>query len=308
MRLWDISIRNPVFITMIMLALVVAGRDRVHRHAAGLLPRCLLPDHGGHHRLSGRRPRRGRDPGDQAHRRGDGHRAGRGRGAVAFQRRLLDGDRELQPGQGRRSVALQEVREKIANVRSDLPDDVLEPTVTAYDPSSLPILRISVAIHRTACGPVRRSGTCDRCSLDGHRGCAAPAAAHRRRRRCGRDRRPRAGDPGLAGRQCAQGPPRGAPAGDRRPSSPRATASRAAASSRPGRTSCCARPATSTRSKTWPTCRSPRRSARCAWAISPRCRTAGRSKTPTAGWTGRRPWSSPSASSRARTPCRWPSG
>ena len=37
------------------------------------------------------------------------------------------------------------MREKIANVRSNLPDGVLEPSVVAYDPSSSPILGISVA-------------------------------------------------------------------------------------------------------------------------------------------------------------------
>jgi HAE1 family hydrophobic/amphiphilic exporter-1 len=41
--------------------------------------------------------------------------------------------------------ALQDVRNKIANVRSQLPDDVLEPSVINYDPSAVPILSISAA-------------------------------------------------------------------------------------------------------------------------------------------------------------------
>ena len=46
--------------------------------------------------------------------------------------------------------AIQDVREKIANVRSQLPEDILEPQVIAYDPSSLPILDISVAMQAGA--------------------------------------------------------------------------------------------------------------------------------------------------------------
>ena len=46
-------------------------------------------------------------------------------------------------------VASQEVREKVAAVRSDLPDDVKEPVIQRYDPASQPILTLTVAADRT---------------------------------------------------------------------------------------------------------------------------------------------------------------
>ena len=57
--------------------------------------------------------------------------------------------------------AIQDVREKIANVRSQLPEDILEPQVVAYDPSSLPIMDISVAMQAGAAGSenIRRTVT-----------------------------------------------------------------------------------------------------------------------------------------------------
>jgi HAE1 family hydrophobic/amphiphilic exporter-1 len=50
-------------------------------------------------------------------------------------------------------VALQDIREKLANVRSELPEDVLEPTIAAFDPSSQPIMDISVAVQEGAPEP-----------------------------------------------------------------------------------------------------------------------------------------------------------
>ncbi len=46
-------------------------------------------------------------------------------------------------------VASQEVREKVAAVRSELPDDVEDPIIQRYDPSSQPILTLTVAGQRT---------------------------------------------------------------------------------------------------------------------------------------------------------------
>jgi hydrophobe/amphiphile efflux-1 (HAE1) family protein len=42
-------------------------------------------------------------------------------------------------------VAAQEVREKVAAVRADLPDDIEEPVIQRFDPASLPILTLTVS-------------------------------------------------------------------------------------------------------------------------------------------------------------------
>ena len=46
-------------------------------------------------------------------------------------------------------VASQEVREKVSAVRSQLPDDVKEPVIQRYDPSSQPILTLTVSGKRS---------------------------------------------------------------------------------------------------------------------------------------------------------------
>jgi HAE1 family hydrophobic/amphiphilic exporter-1 len=143
MRPWDISIRNPVFISMIMLAMIVLGVMAYTGMPLDFFPDVAYPT------MAVITVYPGAGPGEvesqvtrlieEAMVTAPGVEEVQSRSyegySVAIVSFNLDKDEKL---------ALQEVREKIANVRSDLPDDVLEPTVMAYDPSSLPILRVSV--------------------------------------------------------------------------------------------------------------------------------------------------------------------
>ena len=143
MRVWDISIRNPVFISMIMLALIVLGVMAYTSMPLDFFPDVSFPTMAVITVYGGAGPveveNQVTKPIEEAMVTAPGveevqSRSYEGYSIVVVSFSLDKDDK----------VALQEVREKIANVRSDLPDGVLEPTITAYDPSSLPILRISV--------------------------------------------------------------------------------------------------------------------------------------------------------------------
>lgn len=143
MRLWDISIRNPVFISMIMLAMVVLGVLAYTSMPLDFFPDVAFPTMAVVTVYPGAGPgeieSQVTKPIEEALVTAPGMEEVQSRSyegySVVIVSFNLDKDEK---------VALQEVREKIANVRSDLPDGVLEPTVTGYDPSSLPILLISV--------------------------------------------------------------------------------------------------------------------------------------------------------------------
>ena len=143
MRVWDVSIRNPVFISMIMLALIVLGVMAYTSMPLDFFPDVAFPTMAVVTVYPGAGPgeieSQVTQPIEEALVTAPGVEDVQSQSyegysvvVVSFN---LDKDEK---------VALQEVREKIANVRSDLPQGVLEPTVTAYDPSALPILRISV--------------------------------------------------------------------------------------------------------------------------------------------------------------------
>ncbi len=153
MRVWDVSIRNPVFISMIMLALVVLGVMAYTSMPLDFFPDVSFPTMAVITVYPGAGPGEVENqvtkPIEEAMVTAPGVEEVQSRSyegyAIVVVSFNLDKDDK---------VALQEVREKIANVRSDLPDGVLEPTVMAYDPSSLPILRISVG-HSSAAGSER---------------------------------------------------------------------------------------------------------------------------------------------------------
>ena len=143
MKPWDISIKQPVFITMVMLALIVLGVIAYTGMPLDFFPDVSFPTMAVITVYPGAGPGEVENqvtkPIEEAMVTAPGVEEVQSRSyegySVVIVSFSLDKDEK---------VALQEVREKIANVRSDLPDDVLEPTITAYDPSSLPILRISV--------------------------------------------------------------------------------------------------------------------------------------------------------------------
>jgi HAE1 family hydrophobic/amphiphilic exporter-1 len=144
MRPWDFAIRNPVFITMIMLALVVTGAMAYLTMPLDFLPDVSFPT------MAVLTVYPGADPGEvetqvtkpieEAMVTAPGVESVQSRSSEGYSMVVVSFGLDKDSKQ-----AVQEVREKIANVRSDLPDGVLEPSIAAYDPSSSPILGISVA-------------------------------------------------------------------------------------------------------------------------------------------------------------------
>ncbi len=143
MKPWEISIKQPVFISMIMLALIVLGVMAYTGMPLDFFPDVSFPTMAVITVYPGAGPSEIENqvtkPVEEAMVTAPGVEQVQSRSYEGYSIVIvsfnLDKDEKL---------ALQEVREKIANVRSELPDGVLEPSVMAYDPSSLPILRISV--------------------------------------------------------------------------------------------------------------------------------------------------------------------
>ncbi len=162
MRPWDFSIRNPVFITMIMLALVVVGVIAYTSMPLDFFPDVSFPTMAVITVYPGAGPgeieTQVTKPIEEAMVTAPGVESVQSRSSEGYSVVIVSFglDKDVKR-------ALQDVREKIANVRGELPDDVLEPSVVAYDPSSLPILGISVASQQGAAAGqnIRESVTSD---------------------------------------------------------------------------------------------------------------------------------------------------
>ena len=149
MKIWDVSIRNPVFITMVMLALVVLGVLAYTSMPLDFYPDVAFPT------MAIVTVYPGAGPGEVEEQltRSIEEAMVTAPGVEEVQSRSSENysvvivsfglDKDI-------DQAIQDVREKIANVRSKLPEDILEPQVVAYDPSSLPIIEISVAMQSGA--------------------------------------------------------------------------------------------------------------------------------------------------------------
>lgn len=143
MKPWEISIKQPVFISMIMLALIVLGVLAYTGMPLDFFPDVSYPTMAVITVYAGAGPgeieTQVTKPIEEAMVTAPGVEEVQSRSYEGYSIVIvsfnLDKDEK---------AALQEVREKVANVRSELPEGVLEPTVMAYDPSSLPILRVSV--------------------------------------------------------------------------------------------------------------------------------------------------------------------
>ena len=144
MRPWDVSIRNPVFITMVMLALVVVGVIAYNGMALDFYPDVSFPTMAVLTVYPGAGPGEVESqvtkPIEEAMVTAPGVESVQSRSSEGYSVVIVSFglDKDVKR-------AVQDVREKLANVRGNLPTDVLEPSVTAYDPSALPILGISVA-------------------------------------------------------------------------------------------------------------------------------------------------------------------
>jgi len=144
MKIWETSIRQPVFTTMLMVALVVVGVLAYTSMPLDFFPQVSYPAMAVVTIYPGASPGEVQKQVTQP---------------IEEAMMAVPGVQDVQAGSSESlsmvvvmfnldtnvNQALQDVRNKIANVRSELPDDVLEPSVTNYDPSAAAILNISVA-------------------------------------------------------------------------------------------------------------------------------------------------------------------
>ena len=137
MKPWEISIKQPVFISMVMLALIVVGVIAYTGMPLDFFPDVSYPTMAILTIYPGAGPREVETqvtrPIEEAMVTASGveevqSRSSEGYSIVIVSFSLNKDDK----------VAIQEVREKLNNVRSELPDDIYEPTIRAYDPSSRP--------------------------------------------------------------------------------------------------------------------------------------------------------------------------
>ena len=144
MRPWDFSIRQPVFITMIMVALIVVGVMAYNNMPLDFFPDVSFPTMAVVTIYPGASPgeveRQVSRPIEEAMVTAPGVEEVQSQSNEGYSLMIVSFNLDKDVDQ-----ALQDVRDKIANVRSELPEDVLEPSVIAYDPSSLPILDVSVS-------------------------------------------------------------------------------------------------------------------------------------------------------------------
>jgi HAE1 family hydrophobic/amphiphilic exporter-1 len=149
MKPWDISIRHPVFISMVMLAMVVVGVLAYVNMPLDFFPDVSFPTMAVITVYPGAGPEEIQNqvtrPIEEAMVTAPGVEEVQSRSSEGFSMVIVSFNLDKDVDQ-----AIQDVREKLANVRSELPDDILEPTLAAYDPSAFPIMDVSVALQAGA--------------------------------------------------------------------------------------------------------------------------------------------------------------
>jgi multidrug efflux pump subunit AcrB len=152
MRIWETSIRQPVFTTMLMAALVVVGVLAYTSMPLDFFPEVSYPAMAIITVYPGAGPGEVQEqvtkPIEEAMMTAPGVQEVQSQSSESLSIVVVMFNLDTNVKQ-----ALQDVREKIANVRSQLPDDVQEPSVRNYDPAALPILSISVAAQSAAGAP-----------------------------------------------------------------------------------------------------------------------------------------------------------
>ncbi|MEA3334533.1 MAG: efflux RND transporter permease subunit [Chloroflexota bacterium] len=144
MKIWDVSIKNPVFITMIMLALAVVGIIAYNNMPLDFFPDVSFPTLAVITVYPGAGPEEVQNqvtrPIEEALVTAPGAEEVQSQSGEGFSMVLVSFNLDKDVDQ-----AIQDIREKIANVRSELPEDILEPSLQAFDPSSFPIMNVSVS-------------------------------------------------------------------------------------------------------------------------------------------------------------------
>ncbi|MDR3626244.1 MAG: efflux RND transporter permease subunit [Ignavibacteriaceae bacterium] len=148
MKLADVSIQRPVFATMMIMALIVLGLFSYIKLNVDLYPNVDIPyviittvlKGAGPEQIETDVTKKVEDavnPIEGVDWIQSYSREGVSIVVIAFKLEI-DG-----------KVAAQDVREKLAAIKSDLPDDIDEPIIQRYDPASLPIMSITVSGQRS---------------------------------------------------------------------------------------------------------------------------------------------------------------
>ena len=132
MKPWDLSIRHPVFISMVMLAMVVVGWLAYVSMPLDFFPDVSFPTMAVVTVYPGAGPEEVQNqvtrPIEEAMVTAPGVEEVQSRSSEGYSMVIVSFNLEKDVDQ-----AIQDVREKIANVRSELPEDVLEPSLVQVD-------------------------------------------------------------------------------------------------------------------------------------------------------------------------------
>jgi hydrophobe/amphiphile efflux-1 (HAE1) family protein len=148
MKLADVSIKRPVFATMMILSLVVLGLFALTRLNVDLMPDVDFPYVVVTTVLPGAGPEQiESDVTDRIEEavntiEGVKHIESRSQENVSVV--IIEFRLEIDS-----KLAAQDVREKVAAIRSNLPDEIKDPVIQRYDPASQPILTLTVAGKRS---------------------------------------------------------------------------------------------------------------------------------------------------------------
>jgi HAE1 family hydrophobic/amphiphilic exporter-1 len=144
MWLSDTSIRQPVLVTMVMLALIVMGLIAYSNLPVDLFPDISIPTVAVTTIYPGASPQEVEsqvtDPLEEALRSINGVDRIRSTSSESVSQILVEFKLEFPTNE-----AAEGVRERVAAVRASLPEDVREPTIQRFDPAMLPILSFAVA-------------------------------------------------------------------------------------------------------------------------------------------------------------------
>ncbi|MDP2952076.1 MAG: efflux RND transporter permease subunit, partial [Chloroflexota bacterium] len=153
MWLWDISVKRPVFITMVMLALVVMGAIAYTRLGVDLYPDVSFPVVAVQTAYPGASPDEVESqvskPLEEALSSLSGVRAVRSTSSEGLSLVIVEYNLEYPIAKG-----VEEVRERVYVYRGSLPQDIYDPVIMRFDPAMMPVLSFAVTDKEGTLGPM----------------------------------------------------------------------------------------------------------------------------------------------------------
>ncbi|MCL5026181.1 MAG: efflux RND transporter permease subunit [Chloroflexi bacterium] len=152
MRLADLSINQPVFITMIVIVVLVVGAISFLGMGLDLFPDVSLPVVAVQTAYPGASPEEVESlvskPIEEALASLNRVQAVRSTSSEGLSTVIVEFDMDYSS-----RAATEDVRERVATVRPLLPSDVLDPSIARYDPASMPILIFAISDRRGVMAP-----------------------------------------------------------------------------------------------------------------------------------------------------------